>query len=112
MKRVYVVLATAAAVLIAAGCEPPPPAKVCDFVTAEQFASVQDGWTRPQVEAALGKPLTLTYTYSYEQYDGTTVTYETWEWNQDYDANGCYQNVSFDFEDGVLTGSSWGKVIK
>jgi hypothetical protein len=109
--------AAAAAALVAplAACEaPPPPApppKVCDYITAEQNSRVQLGMTLDQVHAATGHFLKRTY-YSVIELSTGPYTFESWSWDQDWDVNGCFQSVSYQFEQGRVSGISWMDVVK
>ncbi len=110
VRRLTAVGALALAAPLAA-CEPapPPPQPTCDPITEAQNDVVVNGMTRAQVQHAIGgKRLVLEERL---EFAGGEV-WETYSYEQTWEANDCYQLVLFGFENGVLTDRYWSAVVK
>lgn len=111
MKNLLAAVVFPVSVLLVA-CQPPPPPTECSWVTAEEFDAVKEGMSLAEVEAILGKDLTLTTQYSIQRFRQSTLHFTTYTWFQDRETNGCNQYVGFDFVEDEFTSGFFGEVVK
>ena len=111
VRRVALVGLLALGAPLAAACQPapPPPQPVCSPITEAQNDAATLGMTLAQVQQAIGnKRLGLLSRFEWDDGD----VWETYEYEQSFGANDCYQFVLYDFENGRLTDKYWSAVIK
>ena len=102
-------LALAAPLAACQPAPPPPPQKTCDPITVAQNDVVVNGMTRAQVQAAIGgKRLVLEERLEFA--DGEV--WETYSYEQTWEANDCEQLVLFGFENDRLVERYWSAVVK
>ena len=109
VRRIAAVGVVALAAPLAA-CQPPPPPPepVCDPITKAQDDAAHNGMTLAQVQQALGnKRLVLE-----ERVEISGDVYETYSYEQTWEANDCAQLAFYGFENGRLADRYWSAVVK
>jgi hypothetical protein len=87
-------VAVGSALLAACGPPPPPPPPKtpANLVSNAEWDSITDGMTLAEVEARLGKRLTLSYESSYSFYPSGTAVIQSFEYSSELGR--CYQSIS------------------